>query len=88
MGARWETGGMRDWLVFSTVRLLAFVVPFVVLMLADLDWWVAALGAAVIGFCVSYIFLAPLRDRVALQVAEARGGSTKPRADEAAEDSE
>ena len=79
---------MRDWLLFSTVRLLAFVVPFVVLMVIRLDWWIAALGAAVIGFCVSYIFLASLRDRVALRVAEARAGSPKVRADEAAEDAE
>lgn len=77
---------MRDWLVFTFARLLAFIVPFVVLVVLGVDWWIAALGGAVIGFCVSYIFLARLRDRVAVQVAEARAGSRKVSGDEAAED--
>ena len=79
---------MRDWIVFSVVRLLAFVVPFVVLTAVRLDWWIAAIGAAVIGFCVSYIFLRPMRDRVALQLAESRARGPKPTADEAAEDAD
>ena len=77
---------MRAWLLFTVVRLLAFVVPFVVLYALNVEWWIAALGAAVIGFCVSYIFLAPLRDRAALQLAEARAKSSKPGTDEDAED--
>ena len=77
---------MRAWLLFTTVRLLAFIVPFGVLYALRVDWWIAALGAAVIGFCVSYIFLAPLRDRAALQLAEARAKGAKPGTDEEAED--
>ena len=79
---------MRAWLLFTAVRLLAFVAPFALLYALGVDWWIAALGAAVIGFCVSYIFLAPLRDRAALQLAEARAKAAKPGADEAAEDAE
>ena len=79
---------MRDWLLFSTVRLLAFVVPFAVLMIIGIDWWIAALAGAVIGFCVSYIFLAPLRERVALQVADARAGAPKASAADSAEDAD
>lgn len=66
---------MRAWLLFSVVRVLVFAVPFGVLFAIGLDWWVAALLAAAIGFCVSYIFLRPLRDRVALQLAHARAAA-------------
>lgn len=67
---------MRAWLLFSVVRVLAFAVPFAVLFAIGIDWWIAALVAAAIGFCVSYIFLRPLRDRVALQLANARAGAS------------
>ena len=77
---------MRDWLLFSALRVLAFAVPFGILYAIGLEWWISALLAAVIGFCVSYIVLRPLRDRVALRIVEARAGSTAPRADEDAED--
>lgn len=78
---------MRALLLFSAVRVLVFAVPFAILFALGVDWWIAALIAAVVGFCVSYIFLRPLRDRVALQLAEARNAAPKPSADEEAEDS-
>jgi uncharacterized membrane protein len=78
---------MRAWVLFSAVRVLAFAVPFGILFALGLEWWIAALVAAVVGFCVSYIFLRPLRDRVALQLAEARAAAPKPTRDEEAEDS-
>lgn len=77
---------MRTWLLFTALRLLAFVIPFVILYALGVEWWIAALGATVVGFCVSYIFLAPLRDRAALQLAEARAKGAKPGTDEEAED--
>lgn len=78
---------MRAVVTYSLLRLLAFAVPFVVLyLLLPAYWWVALLGAAVIGFCVSYIFLRPQRDRVAAQLAAAR--APKKRADESAEDAD
>jgi hypothetical protein len=76
---------VRALLLFTTLRVLAFAAPFGILFALGLEWWAAALIAAVIGFCVSYIFLRPLRDRVALQIAEARS-APKPTADEASED--
>ena len=79
---------MRAWLLFTFVRLLAFIAPFVLLYALGVDWWIAAIGAAVIGFCVSYIFLAPLRNRAALQLAEARAQGAKPGSDETAEDAD
>ena len=77
---------MRDWLLYTALRVLAFAIPFGILYAIGLEWWIAALIAAVLGFCVSYIFLARQRERVALQIVAARAGSAKPRADEDAED--
>ena len=77
---------MRAWLLFTFERLLAFIAPFVLLYALGVDWWIAAIGAAVIGFCVSYIFLAPLRNRAALQLAQARARGTQSGSDETAED--
>ena len=76
---------MRALLLFTALRVLAFAAPFGILFALGLEWWAAALIAAVIGFCVSYIFLRPLRDRVTVQIAEARG-TQKPTADEESED--
>jgi uncharacterized membrane protein len=76
---------VRAVLLFSALRVAAFAIPFGILFAIGLEWWVAALIAAVVGFCVSYIFLRPLRDRVAVQLAEARS-TPKPTADETAED--
>lgn len=73
-------------LLFSVVRVLVFAVPFAVLYAIGLEWWIAALIAAVVGFCVSYIFLRPLRDRVARQLADARSAAAQPTRDEEAED--
>lgn len=78
---------MRDWLLYTALRVLAFAVPFGILYAIGLEWWIAALIAAVVGFCLSYVLLRTQRDRVALRIAEARAGSGRPKADEDAEDS-
>lgn len=77
---------MRDWLLYTVLRVLAFAIPFGVLYALGLDWWIAALIAAVVGFCVSYVLLRTQRDRVALRIARARSGARVPTADEDAED--
>ena len=78
---------MRAVLLFSAVRVLVFAIPFAILFALGLEWWIAALIAAVVGFCVSYIFLRPLRERVALQLAEARSDAPRASSDDEAEDS-
>lgn len=78
---------MRAVLLFSAVRVLVFAIPFAILFALGLEWWIAALIAAVVGFCVSYIFLRPLRERVALQLAEARSAAPRASSDDEAEDS-
>jgi len=77
---------VRDWLIFTALRVLAFAIPFGILYALGLEWWISALVAAVVGFCVSYILLRPQRERVALRIVEARANAGKPRADEDAED--
>jgi hypothetical protein len=89
---------MRAWILYSGIRIGLFAVLFVVLyaLTASLGvavpWLIAGIGAAVLAFCISYIFLTPLRTRVAVQVAEARTSTGTKRAvvagsDEDAEDS-
>ncbi|MEO5921142.1 MAG: DUF4229 domain-containing protein [Pseudolysinimonas sp.] len=77
---------MRPWIAYSLVRVGLFAVFFAVLFLLGLDWWLAALIAAALGFCVAYIFFRGLRERVAIDLAAARA-NTDPRPDESVEDS-
>jgi len=73
-------------LTYTVARILVFAVPFAVLLLIGLEWWIAAIVAAIVGFCLSYLALRPLRDRVALQLATARSAPAARSADEIAED--
>lgn len=76
---------MRPWIAYTLVRVGLFAVFFAVLFVLGLDWWLAAVIAAALGFCVAYIFFRKLRERVALELATARA-NTDRRPDEAAED--
>lgn len=77
---------MRPWLTYSLLRVGIFAVVFAVLMLIGLEWWISAVVAAVLGFLVSYIFFRGLREKVALELAEARSGKNRTHADEDVED--
>ncbi|MEO8527910.1 MAG: DUF4229 domain-containing protein [Pseudolysinimonas sp.] len=79
---------MRAVLIYTIARVLVFAVPFAILMLIGLDWWWAAIIAAVVGFCLAYLALKPLRDRVALQIATARSAPPTRGSDELAEDAD
>jgi divalent metal cation (Fe/Co/Zn/Cd) transporter len=59
--------------VYSLVRVGVFAIALAVLLIVGLDWWLAAVLAAVIGLCVAYVFFGKLRDAVALDLAERRG---------------
>lgn len=67
------------WLSYTLWRLLFFVGPFVVLILFQIPWWVAAIIAAIIGLTLSYILLARLRNRMSTAIYEARRKSTDQR---------
>ena len=60
------------WLTYTLLRLLFFVAPFVILILFQIPWWVAAIIAAIIGLTLSYIFLAKFRNHMSTAIYEAR----------------
>ena len=46
------------------LRLLVFAVPLVILLVLGVVWWLAVIAAALIGLCLSYIFLSRPRNAV------------------------
>ena len=53
-----------SWITYTVLRLLVFAVPLVVLLLLGVVWWLAVIAAALIGLCLSYIFLSRPRNAV------------------------
>ena len=48
---------------------MLFAVPFIILMMLGIWWWVSAITAAVVAACLSYLFLGRQRDGVAEAVS-------------------
>ena len=75
----------RSALVYTVLRLLAFLVPFGILMLFPVFrelYWLAAIFAALIGLSLSLLFLRrPLAD-VTTGLAERRERPRRARSDE------
>ena len=71
------------------VRVGLFAGVFLLLWLLGIEWWLAAISAAVIALCISYIFFGKLRARVAEEIEARRKAAGVPVAnsDEDAEDS-
>jgi hypothetical protein len=65
------------WVYYSVYRVLMFAVPLVVLLLVRIDPLVATLLAAVIGLCLSYIFLRKPREIISRDLYEVRHGGRK-----------
>ncbi|AAT88221.1 hypothetical protein ATY41_07450 [Leifsonia xyli subsp. xyli] len=61
-----------SWLTYSALRLLVFAVPLVILLLLGIIWWASAIAAALIGLCLSYIFLSSPRNAVSTDLYAAR----------------
>jgi hypothetical protein len=61
-----------SWLTYTVLRLLVFAIPLVVLLLLGLVWWISVIAAALIGLCLSYIFLSKPRNAVSSDLYEAR----------------
>ena len=80
----------RSALVYTVLRLLAFLVPFGILMFFPIMreyYWLAAIFAALIGLSLSIIFLRrPLED-ISAGLAERRSAAKATMSDEAIEDS-
>jgi uncharacterized membrane protein YphA (DoxX/SURF4 family) len=71
----------RQWVLYSLIRLGIFAIALAILLLIGVDVWIAAIGAAVIGFCVSYIFLRGPRDAVAKTMVNAKASSARSTAE-------
>ncbi|WP_311244695.1 DUF4229 domain-containing protein [Microbacterium sp. WCS2018Hpa-23] len=79
------------FLVYTVLRLLAFLVPLAILWfffpIFREFWWLAAIFAALIGVSISMLFLrAPLTDASARLVERRGGRSEAEQADADAED--
>lgn len=70
----------RHLILYSLLRIGLFAIVFTVLMLLQLWPWVAALAAAIISLCVSYIFFRAPREALAQSLARAR--ASEPRDDD------
>lgn len=53
------------WVLYTVYRILLFVVPLAILLVLRIEPWLSTLLAAVIGLCLSYIFLRSPREKVA-----------------------
>ncbi|MES2093135.1 MAG: DUF4229 domain-containing protein [Actinomycetota bacterium] len=62
----------RQWIYFSLIRVGTFAAVLAILMVLGVNVIVAAIGAAVIGFCVSYIFLRKQREAVSSSIGHLR----------------
>jgi hypothetical protein len=80
----------RSALVYTALRLLAFLVPFGILMLFPVMrqyYWLAAIFAALIGLSLSLLFLRKPLDEVSAGLAERRARAKAAGSDERIEDS-
>lgn len=66
------------WVYYTMYRVLMFVVPLTILLLLGLEGWLATLLAALIGLCLSYIFLRKPREKVALGIYAIRNRDKEP----------
>jgi hypothetical protein len=61
-----------SWLIYTVLRLLVFAIPLAVLLLLGIVWWASVIAAALIGLCLSYIFLSKPRNAVSSELYEVR----------------
>ncbi|QJA00519.1 DUF4229 domain-containing protein [Leifsonia sp. PS1209] len=54
------------------LRLLLFAIPLAILLVLRIEWWIAVIAAALIGLCLSYIFLSKPRNAVSSDLYAAR----------------
>lgn len=66
------------WLYYSVLRVLAFAVPLAILLSLGIWPWASAVIAALLGLCLSYIFLGASRHSVARDLYNARHPTEEP----------
>jgi hypothetical protein len=64
------------WLKYTLLRVLLFAVPFAVLMLAGVVWWLSAVVAALFGLAASAVFLRGSREEMSRGLYAARHRET------------
>ena len=60
------------WLYYSVLRVLMFAVPLAILLSLGFWPWAAAVIAALLGLCLSYLLLGKSRESVARDLYRAR----------------
>jgi Protein of unknown function (DUF4229) len=70
---------VKPWVQYSLVRIAIFAVALFVLLFLGVQPVLAAIVAAVIGLCISYIFFGKLRNAVAADLAARRTNVTPPK---------
>ena len=79
---------VAPWLYYSVLRVLMFAVPLAILLSMGFWPWAATGIAALLGVCLSYLFLRKSREAVARDLYKARHPDTDPvNADSEIEDS-
>jgi hypothetical protein len=66
------TKRLPAWLIFTLLRVLAFVVPLLIMLALGASLLAAAVIAAVVGLCVSVIFLSRQRGAVVHELTSRR----------------
>ncbi len=61
-----------SWITYTVLRLLVFAIPLAVLLLLGIVWWASVIAAALVGLCLSYIFLGRPRNAVSTDLYAAR----------------
>lgn len=75
------------WLTYTVLRLVFFVVPFIVFWLLGFQAWIAAILAAVIALALSLMLLTRFRNQTSSSIYRARAQRAgKKSADEQHED--
>ncbi len=69
-----------SWVMYTVYRVLMFAVPLGVLLatLPAVDPFLVTMIAAIIGVCLSYIFLRKPRERVATSIHQVRSRTSDP----------
>ena len=69
---------VAPWLYYSVLRVLMFAIPLAILLSLGFWPWAAAVIAAMLGLCLSYLLLGKSRESVARELYKARHPDKEP----------
>jgi uncharacterized membrane protein YdjX (TVP38/TMEM64 family) len=61
---------VRPWIKYLLIRLAIFVVVLTILLVVQVNPFIATVVAAIAGFVIAYVFFRKLRDQVATEFAQ------------------